>query len=122
MHFFATIQRIEQHVRSFLRRTPILYALVGGIGVVLFWKGVWEMVAAVPIFDGPVSAVLGAVILTVSGLLVSVFIGDKIITADVESEKRLAERTEGELKVEETTLRHIQDELKHIENDLQHLK
>ena len=34
--------KLEDHVRGFLSHYPIVYAFVGGIGVVIFWRGVWH--------------------------------------------------------------------------------
>ena len=34
--------KLEDKTRAMLSRMPILYAFVGGIGVVLFWRGVWH--------------------------------------------------------------------------------
>ena len=29
-------------MRGFLSHYPMIYALVGGVGIVSFWRGVWE--------------------------------------------------------------------------------
>ena len=34
--------KLEDKIRGRLSHHPIFYALVGGIGVVLFWRGVWH--------------------------------------------------------------------------------
>lgn len=33
---------LEDHVRGWFSHYPILYGIVGGFGVVLFWRGVWH--------------------------------------------------------------------------------
>ena len=40
LNFF---DKLEDKTRAGLSRVPFLYALLGGIGVVLFWRGVWHI-------------------------------------------------------------------------------
>jgi hypothetical protein len=65
----------------------------GGIGMVLFWRGVWhttdfltayfigesKVVTLHDMTDGPVSFALGTIILLVTGVYVSAFIGNRDI-------------------------------------------
>ena len=113
--------KLEDHVRARLSHTPVLYAFVGGIGVVLFWKGVWETTEYVPHLFGPGSLILGSVLLLMTGLFVSVFIGDNIVLSGFRREKKLAEKTEGEVKKEEETIETLAHTLAHIEDDLEKL-
>ena len=39
IHFF---DKLEDKTRGTLSHYPFLYAFLGGIGVVLFWRGVWH--------------------------------------------------------------------------------
>lgn len=110
--------KLEDNVRIRLSHNPILYALIGAVGIVLIWKGVWETAEYFPILYGPVSIILGLVILLASGLLVSFFIGDSIILSGFKREKKLVEKTEGELKAEMENVQSIAKELRHIEEDL----
>ena len=110
--------KLEDHVRIRLSHYPILYAFVGGIGIVLFWKGVWESAELYPILFGPVSILLGVCILLVTGLLVSFFIGDSIILSGFRREKKLAEKTETEVRSEKDVMRDMALEIKAIDTKL----
>ena len=59
-------------MRISLSHRPILYACVGGVGIVLFWKGVWETAELFPVLFGPVSFLISVVILLLTGLLAPV--------------------------------------------------
>lgn len=37
-----TLDSLEDDVRGWLSRHPILYAFIGGTGVVIFWRGIWH--------------------------------------------------------------------------------
>lgn len=115
LHFF---DKAEDKVRVALSHHPIFYAIVGGIGIVLFWKGVWEMAEAFPFLDGIGSVALGAVILLMTGLMVSFFIGDSIILSGLKGEKKIVEKTELEIREEEDTEKRILNELEAIEERL----
>lgn len=106
---------LEDATRFALSRRPILYALVGAIGIVLVWKGVWEMAEAFPALYGPVSFLLGIGVLLLSGLLVSFFIGDSIILSGFKHEKKLAEKTEREVHTERELLEDIVARLERLE-------
>ena len=118
-HFF---DRLEDHIRGQLSHRPILYSLIGGVGIVLFWKGVWEIAELFPVLHGLGSVVLGVIILLLTGLLVSFFIGDTIIISGIKSEKKLVEKTEDELKAEQQKIDIVVSELAEIERDLDELK
>lgn len=119
VHFF---DRLEDRIRGRLAHRPILYALIGGVGIVLFWKGVWEIAELFPALHGFGSVILGVAILLLTGLLVSFFIGDTIIISGLKSEKKLVEKTEDELKKEQQKMDVVVSELAEIRADLSELK
>jgi hypothetical protein len=131
--------KLEDRVRGWLSHHPILYGFFGGIGVVLFWRGVWHTadwisallmdlrtgnatvdLAAFP--DGPLSFLIGSVMLLITGLFVSNFIGNEIIISGLRGEKKLAEKTETEVKTETGAIGDIRKELKIISKRLGQLE
>lgn len=114
--------KLEDKIRIGLSHTPILYSLIGAVGVVLVWKGVWETAEYFPILFGPVSVILGVLILLVTGLFVSFFIGDSIIISGFKREKKIAERTEAEVVADKNISEVISAKLDNIEKEIQELK
>jgi len=115
--------KLEDFVRIELSHNPILYALVGAVGIILLWKGVWEVAQLIPGLYGFGSIVMGVIILLVSGLLVSFFIGDSIIISGFKKEKKLVEKSELDiLKAEHTQTKEIVAKLDHLEKDIEGLK
>jgi hypothetical protein len=110
--------KLEDHIRIRLSHWPILYAMVGAVGIILVWKGIWEATGAYPFLFGLPSAILGFVLLLMTGLLVQFFIGDAIILSGITHGKKLAEKTETEVEEEEVSIHHIVIRLKAIEDKL----
>lgn len=110
--------KLEDEIRAKLSRRPILYALIGGVGITLFWKGVWEMAELEPMLFGLPSALIGLLLLLPTGLFVSFFIGDNIILSGYRREKKLAEKTENELRAELIEIKIMAQRIAHIEQAL----
>jgi len=112
--------RLEDKARGRLSHYPIIYAFIGGTGIILFWRGVWHtadyiiirfffaaggsMMSAslpqLPWWDGPLSMLAGAALLLTVGLFVSSFIGNEIIISGLKKEKKIVEKTEDEIEIE----------------------
>ena len=108
-------------MRGCLSHYPILYGLLGGIGIVLFWRGVWYL--ADDLHVGSLeSFIISVIILLLTGLFVSVFIGDQVIISGLHHEKKLVEKTEEELKKESDSLASIRKDLKNISNKLEKIE
>lgn len=122
--------KLEDHVRGYFSHYPIIYALIGGIGIVLFWRGVWHTVDFIMFkistrsmeltsidlnyglwWDGPLSLLAGAIILLMTGVFVSNFIGNEILISGLKGDKKIAEKTEKELREEESELMRIKNEV-----------
>jgi hypothetical protein len=119
--------KLEDKVRGKLSHYPILYALIGGVGVVLFWRGVWHTADDFNL-GSIISAIIGVVVLLTTGVFVSSFIGNKIIISGLVGEKKLAkkeegeiEKEEGEIETEETQIKNLQSTLTRLEKKLDHL-
>lgn len=110
-------RHIKLKIRHALSKVPTVYALIGSIGVVLIWRGVWHIADDMGM-SGLVSLILGVAISIVSGLFVSFFVGDNIIISGIKKEKRIDEKTEEEIKKEEITLREIKKDLKEIKEEI----
>ncbi|MDP3661757.1 MAG: hypothetical protein Q8R17_02825 [bacterium] len=118
--------KLEDRTRAGLSRSPIAYAIIGGVFVVLFWRAVWlsaDMLAEVGgwlsvIFSPGVSLILSMFGLLLTGLFVSFFIGDRIILTGLKHEKKLAEKTEKEVEEEESKIKELHAHIEHIEKRL----
>lgn len=115
--------KFEDRVRGHLSHYPIVYTIIGGIAIVLFWRGVWHTADLLQskggilgfLFYEPVSMLIVTVILLATGLFVSYFIGDSIILSGAKSQKKLAEKTSKEVLEEESSLieiKHVVDSIK----------
>lgn len=127
LHFF---DRLEDRVRARLSHNPIPYGIVGGVAVVLFWRGVWhsaDMIEASNsvlsiFFTAPVSLVVSTLILLLTGLFVSFFIGDHIILSGLTHEKKIEEKTEAEVRAEGALLIEIHRKVDAIEREVAALR
>ncbi len=120
MNIIKFFDKLEDKVRGFLSHYPIIYAFIAGIGIVLFWRGVWHttddlMIGQFNFIDGPLSFLLGSLILLITGVFVSNFIGNEIIISGLKREKKTSEKTEQEISEEKNIICDIRrdlDELK----------
>jgi hypothetical protein len=135
---YRFFDRLEDKVRNWFSHHPISYGFLGGIGVVLFWRGVWHTADFIshiiytgaplpgttidlwglPIWDGLLSFVIGSILLLITGLFVSSFIGNEIILSGLRGEKKLTEKTESEVRTETGALAHVLESLERIEEHL----
>jgi hypothetical protein len=122
--------KLEDRIRGRLSQYPIVYSIIGGTAIVLFWRGVWitadELAMNIPPeygwIDGPVSLITSILILLATGLFVSFFISDNVILSGLRKEKKLVEKTEAEVRKEgsiltdlDATVHTIDEEIKRIE-------
>ncbi len=136
---YKFFDKLEDKIRGKLSHYPILYALIGGVGIVIFWRGVWHTadfftevifsyqldgsvdLGSLPWWDGPLSLLIGSVLLLSTGLFVFDFIGTESIISGLKGEKKLAEKTEEEIKVETGAIKEIKEEVKEISRRLDNL-
>lgn len=118
--------KLEDFVRGHLSRHPLTYSMIGGVGVVLFWRGVWETADIISrlhpflewFFYPPIQVIVSTLGLLLTGLLVSTFIGDRIILSGLRHEKKLEERTEELVEEEEITLKLLRQEIRALREEL----
>ena len=131
-HFF---DRLEDRVRGWMSHRQIFYGLVGGVGIVLFWRGVWHIadyfslvfmtresgsatIDMAALWDGLLSFGIGSILLLLTGLFVSSFIGNEIIISGLKGEKKVAEKTEEEVETETTLVKDLRKEMREIKDRL----
>lgn len=114
--------KAEDDIRSFLSKNVILYAVVGGVCIVLFWRGVWYTADMFPFLNGPNSVIISSVVLLFSGLFVSFFVGDRIVLSGLKREKKLVEKTEEEMKTDIEITKRVLEKLEKMEKDLEEIK
>ena len=127
LNFF---DKFEDKVRINLSHFPILYTFIGGIAIVLFWRGVWHTADLLQaqggilgfIFYEPVNMVIVVLILLATGLFVSYFIGDTVLMSGLKQQKKSTDKTEKELKEEEVQLTQIRDTISEIKKEVDEIK
>ena len=130
MRLYRLLDRFEDKVRGTLSRVPIMYAIIGGTAVVLFWRGIWHWADLIEesgapwavLFEAPLSTVIAAVVLLLTGLFVSFFIGDRIILSGLTHEKKIEEKTESEVRAEGALLLEVYKKLEKIEKEIEAIK
>jgi len=133
--------KLEDKVRGKLSHKPIIYGFFGGIGIVLFWRGVWhtadylsELIyyssSYVPgsiafiearWWDGPLSLLIGSILLLITGLFVSSFIGNEIIISGLKGERKITEKTEEEIKQESELMKKTISQIKEIRERIEEI-
>jgi len=105
---------IEDRARRYFEKMPFIQALVAGVGVIIFWRGIWELLDRTHVSPG-VSIVLGCLLLGAVGVFVQTFIGNTIIIKEVKQEekieKKAMQKMEGEVGTETVTLAQLSAKL-----------
>jgi len=73
-------------------------------------------------WDAPLSALIGLIMLMLTGIFTSSFIGNEIIISGIKGEKKMVEKTEAEMQNETESLKSIRKELKVISNRLKKIE
>lgn len=118
---FYFFDKLEDVIRRALSKTPPLYALIGGISVVLFWRGVWHLADEYGM-SAWASFIVSVVIMLATGTFVSFFIGEQILISGLKAEKRIDQRTEDDIEREEQRLAVLAQEIRDIRKDVQYIK
>lgn len=129
--------KVEDKVRGRLSHFPIIYAFLGGAGVIIFWRGIWhtmdyvmqvlftsrdlasaDNISQMLWWDGPLSILIGTTVLLLSGLFVTSFIGNEIIISGLKGEKKLTEKTEEDVQMDLEESGKMKKEIHDIDNRL----
>lgn len=122
--------KLEDNIREHLSRYPIIYTFIGGVAIVLFWRGVWHTADLLQaqggwlqvIFYEPNNLIIVTVILLATGLFVSYFIGDTILISGLKRQKKVTDKTEKEVEVEEEKLSEIRSAVREIKKEVDEMK
>lgn len=99
--------KIEDDARRFFERMPFMQAFIAGVGVIMFWRGVWEWLDRKGV-SPELSVVVGALLLGSVGVFIQTFIGNTLIIKSVKEEEKKEQKAlqqvEGEVGVEEVTI------------------
>ncbi len=122
--------KFEDKIRGRLSGLPILYTFIGGIAIVLFWRGVWHTADILQakggilgfIFYEPVNMVLVIIILLATGLFVSYFIGDTILLSGLKQQKKTTDKTKKDIEVEEYELDSLRTTIKEMKKEVDEIK
>ena len=122
--------RLEDKVRARLSHRSIMYAFVGGLCTVLFWRGVWHSGDILMeqggflgwMFYEPITVVWCSIVLLLTGLFVSNFIGERIIISGLKKEKKITDKTEEEVKQEEVEISKLEKKMDLIIKEITALK
>jgi len=113
--------KLEDRIRATLSHYTVLYALIGGVAIVLFWRGVWKLADEIGL-GWFLSISISAVVLLLTGLFVSFFVGDLIVLSGLKREKKLIEKTEEEVETEMELTNKILKKLDKIEREMEEIK
>lgn len=122
--------KFEDSVRGHLSRYPLVYTMIGGVAIVLFWRGVWHTADILQskggwlgwLFYEPTNLVIVLIILLATGLFVSYFIGDTILISGLKGEKKVTDRTEKELKEEEERIRELRTTVREVKKEIDEIR
>ena len=122
--------KLEDKVREHLSKYPIVYTFIGGVAMILFWRGVWHTADILQakggwlefIFYEPNNMIIMTIILLMTGLFVSYFIGDTIIMSGLRRQKKTTEKTQREVEEEEGELKGVRSAIKEIKKEVDEIE
>ena len=127
VYFF---DKLEDKVRMRLSRRSIIYAFIGGIGTVIFWRGIWHSADMLMqkggflgwFFYEPVTIIWASIVLLMTGLFVSNFIGERVILSGLKKEKKVTDKTGAEVDKEEEEIKSMREEIRQMSKDIEEIK
>lgn len=119
INFFDKFEDIN---RRWLSRHPALYALIGGLCVVLFWRGAWTFFDLFDFMTPIISIIISSIIMLATGTFVSFFIGQEIIMSGLKAEKRTDQKTEKDIQEEDSQIRYLLMQINQMSQDVDEIK
>jgi hypothetical protein len=104
---------IEEKARKHFEKYPFLQAFLAGMGVIIFWRGVWEIMDVFKI-DPILSIIIGMLMLLGIGLFIQTFMGNTLIIKSVKKEEKLEKEILKEItnvEEDEVVLQEISEKL-----------
>jgi uncharacterized membrane protein len=122
--------KLEDKVRMKLSHRSIVYAFIGGACTVIFWRGIWhtgDILMSKGGFWGwffyePITVIWTSIVLLMTGLFVSNFIGERVIISGLKNEKKTTDKTEEEVDKEEDEIRQMRAKIHQISKDVEEIK
>jgi membrane protein DedA with SNARE-associated domain len=112
--------KLEDRVRARLSHHPVVYSIIGGTALILFWEGVSILVSFVPflhtITGGLILMFVSLSVALMVGIFVSFFVGDTIILSGINKEKKLIDKEESELIAESKMMAQMEKKVDEIDN------
>ncbi len=117
-------------MRGRLSHRSIIYAFIGGTFTIIFWRGIWHTADILEakggvwhyIFYEPYTIIWSVAFLLLTGLFVSIMIGDRIIISGLKNEKKVEEKTEEEVMKEGGELKYIISKINSLQKEVQDIK
>lgn len=142
MKLIPSINKFFKEIRGKLGKYPIIYAIFGAIGIILFWRGIWHTADFFSLvfiddgsgmslnyaylFDSLLSATIGFVLLLATGLFVGDFIGSQIVSTAVKEERKIekiTEETESDEEKEKKQMAEFEEKFERVTSHLdEHLE
>ena len=105
--------KVFNRFHIFLSHHSFLYATIVGIGIVLFWRGVWHSADTLHLYINHYST---------TRAFVSSFIGNELILSGLRIEKKIHKQTESDIQTEVSTITDIKHTISAISHKLEELE
>ncbi|KKU85075.1 MAG: hypothetical protein A2746_01815 [Candidatus Yanofskybacteria bacterium RIFCSPHIGHO2_01_FULL_44_22] len=121
-HIIKFFDKLEDKIRHKLSQYAVIYAVIVGFSVILLWRGVEGLADKFSFLTPEVSILISVAVLLLTGTLISFFIGNETIISGLKSERRIDQKTEEDLKAEETKINHLHSVVEEIRRDIAEIK
>ena len=129
-YIYRFFDKLEDHIRALLSTHKFIYTFIGGVGVVLFWRGVWHTADVLErstvwgsvLFSSGGSIIFSVILLLATGLFVSIFIGESIILSSQKKDKKVIDKTIDEVEDEKADIRKTLTLISEVKKELEALE